>query len=287
MTRSIELPSHGVDRRQLIAFAGLTGILSTFATTTALAQQLKAHDAEADLLAAALARARLTGKPVLAVVVPEGANERDRRASLLHLALTRASKELLATLALVEVVCVPMRALSRLDAGLKDQPLSVLIEQTRGTTCTAIADVCGDAPRSIDAHRLPKACEACVLPFSLALQLHIAGSHPRILELALRARVALDVATLVEVDRDFREPRVPPIGRADRAAAIYYRESTRDPHSPYSWLETLADVTRSRLLRLPPPGSRWKAIATGCLMGPDPETYSRGRCMLSFSTRTK
>lgn len=278
-----------MDRRALLELGSFATIACAFPSLArAFEQEPQPFDRDAALLDRAMASARLVGKPVLAIVVPRDKLERIYRGSLWGALLQLASEEMLATFALVEVVCVRADVARPFGAQPDDEPYAFLIEQSSGTMLTPIRAQIGECPllkRGWDATAAVHAKWA--EPLGLAVYRAIASDPARIAELALRARAALDRLTLHEVDRDVRDSSFVPSARIERAAALYYAASNRESGAR-NWFPALADVAEARLRLRAPPGVQWRdeEPVAGCGIGPCGTGYAPwpSRRFLEFLT---
>jgi hypothetical protein len=224
------------------------------------------------IVAAAYRRAQQAGKPLLAFVVPaldeETAGGYDNlwlRGRGFGELLTHGNDEVLATLALAEVVCAPMSALRALAPDLGGEPLMVLIEAT-------------GAARALDAHlpdgrignvRLDRAPGDWEVIFAEQRQAEDECMEARIAVLShllhrgLRAtpRMLLERAAQARARLGSQPPGLPDeAGQAHlyRVSPILLASAVAQPERERQLtIQRIADAARFVLCRRRVPGSRW------------------------------
>lgn len=235
--------------------------LITAATLPALLRNAWATPAREVAAFEAYRRASERGRPLLAIVVPTG-SELWGRGEMLGALLNHGGDEVLATLALCEVVCAEPDVIGAVTgATATDQTLFVLVETDRvpGAVRTVSApevaapvnrwdDVELDAQVDEQIRRCREALLSVVLPDRAALTRYAAHAEAR------APRAARAVASfLMDVDPEFLDqaPSVLALAAAER----------RVPRADAT--AKLAAMGRSTWVEQAVPGSRW-ARAGGC-----------------------
>ena len=178
-------------------------------------------------------RAKRAGKPLLVFVVPEKVEKRAARAALFARFLEHAPDDVLADLALCEVVFRTLKELDPVVTGVGGtEPLMILIETDSMFTRFAILDAPVGNP---DGSELSALVRDAVAP-NLATLAHRAD----------QARARLDTATLREVESGIEARRFGATDAAYRGAALVRLAAESDPHARAALLRPLAQAAAGR-----------------------------------------
>lgn len=213
-------------------------------------------------VAAALARARAIGKPLLILVVPKERKYASSRGDLYACLLDSESDETMADLALCEVICAGVDDVARAlpEASTAVQVAFVLVP-TGGATSRIRTET---FPLRHPSLGLPTEEQVRAAGEVAAVKLHrlIAPDASAIATLAETNRSTLDAARRRAVEDASREPARCDAALADRAAPFLLDRSL-ELGTRNAACVTLADAARARLREVSPPGARW-ARDRGC-----------------------
>lgn len=217
--------------------------------------------------AAAFERARLKGRPLLVINVPEDPAGRSYRGGLFGTHLNRAAGEAAAELAMCEIWCATATEIRRawkIEAPIGDGIQAVLIE----TDGSAPAFITGEVPPDPEFDYWSEAAR------DPSKWIEAEQAKQRWLAQRIHEVLVPDLTTLlrrVQAERDALAARPDPsIGSrlSDREsptarhaeivpAWTYWRTQTAEPKDRLLWIELLASEAVRRWRVLPPPRSRW------------------------------
>ena len=238
------------------------------------------------IVAAAYRRGQQAGKPLLAFVIPEVADDAgDRYLELWNRGrafgelLNHGDDEAMATLALAEIVCAPMSALRTLAPSLRaSEPLMVLIETSGIPARVRALDVAltpdpdwrrdHDTPPSSPADwdtffeqqrkKEDSIVQGRIAALSRLLHEGLRGTPGMLMERAAQAQARLDERPAALSPDDAGPAQLHRVSAILLAAAVSLPERLREPA-----IARIADAARFVLCRRRVPGSRWSNYS-GC-----------------------
>jgi hypothetical protein len=234
-------------------------------------------------LAAARERARVSGKPILVLVIPANPEEVDRRGVVLGGWLDGGVEEELVPLALCEVVCATMAEVGEVGSR-GEEPLLVLLDGNK--TVSLRAKLPADDYANDDRQRA--IINGRVATLAGWTRREVMG--PKILpERAKMLWEVLPKEELAPIEKKLARGELPSLAETDRAAALVAMAAGKDPRLQ----KQLADSVAARWEAGPPKGSHWAHYAN-CAeeveaegMQDLPETHSVGCGMGSIPPRSQ
>lgn len=243
-------------------------------------------------VAAALARARAMGKPLLILVIPFDDDLVELREGAYGRLLDEGSDALLSDLALCDVICTGVADIARAVADVPREPEPLLV----------LVDGDADAPRSRSIDEPIPPFELLLGPSSKSnLELraeHHADERARISRrihdavaadesmIALRAehvRRTLDAARRSEIESAARDPMACDPELADRGAALLLQRATELGKGEEA-RAALARVAAARLRIASPPGAKW-AKDWACGVEVEGEEFTPIPCGMAMTNR--
>jgi hypothetical protein len=281
-----------MDRRELLRRGGLTLAASACPMwlATAFAREVRAPR-KPHVFVLALVRAKEMGKPLLVFAVPDGL-EAMRRRSMLAALLRCRSDDLLATLALVEVVCARSEEVAGLDSSIDKTAIAFVVEQKPQLRVVGVSVALEAAPELglVDDEVEADANRRWLSPLIARLREAIVGDAQQLERLRAVNEAQLDWVMRSTVHRDLRTARMPDLARADRCAAQYFSEAQSSSSARELWEPLLVRAASARLLDHAPAGAQWvDSGGGGCGFGPcgTAAVSPRSRRFLEFLTASE